>query len=83
MSPLDVTTLKKFLKWYADGRKGRLSSPAMDGAVAQHITQNSMYTCWKSFMSAWHRHTGDIFSKSVQNTIETVSIRRTASEVNG
>ena len=68
--------LKTFLKWYADGRKGRLPPDSSDTGDDQRITQDSMYTCWKSFMSAWHRRTGDVFSKSIQNTIETVSIGR-------
>lgn len=71
VSPLDMVTLKKFLKWYCDGRKGRLATGS-DGDKEQRITQNSAYTCWKSFMSAWHCRTGNVFSKSIQNTIETV-----------
>ena len=71
VSPLDLVTLKKFLKWYCDGRKGRLAT-GPDSEKEQRITQNSAYTCWKSFMTAWHRRTGEVFSKSIQNTIETV-----------
>ncbi|ETN36785.1 uncharacterized protein HMPREF1541_09063 [Cyphellophora europaea CBS 101466] len=72
VSPLDVATLKKFLKWYCDGRKGRLTVQTSDSDEDQRITQDSAYSCWKSFMSAWHRRSGDTFSKSIQNTIETL-----------
>ena len=66
--------MKTFLKWYADGRKGRLAADPSHSGQVQRITQDSMYTCWKSFMPAWHRRTGNIFFKSIQNTIETVSV---------
>ena len=75
VSPLDVVTLKTFLKWYCDGRKGRLPAEPSDSEEDPRITQNSAYSCWKGFMSAWRRRSGEGFSKSIQDTIETVCMR--------
>ncbi|KAK5358461.1 hypothetical protein LTS03_011278 [Exophiala xenobiotica] len=82
-SPFHLKTLKQFLKWYCDGRKGRI--PADDDDEDEddnegdddadrepRMTQDSVYTCWKSFMSGWQRRETTTFPKHIQTTVETL-----------
>ncbi|KAK7894594.1 hypothetical protein LTR67_006355 [Exophiala xenobiotica] len=76
-TPFDLKTLKQFLKWYCDGRKGRIPDDGEDDGdeatgTEPRMTQDSVYTCWKSFMSAWQRRETTSFPKHVQTTIETL-----------
>ncbi|KAK5222274.1 hypothetical protein LTR72_006531 [Exophiala xenobiotica] len=83
-SPFHLKTLKQFLKWYCDGRKGRI--PADDDDEDEddnegdddadrepRMTQDSVYTCWKSFMSGWQRRETTTFPKHIQTTVETTT----------
>ncbi|KAK5310081.1 hypothetical protein LTR93_012117 [Exophiala xenobiotica] len=76
-SPFSLKTLKQFLKWYCDGRKGRIPDDGEDDGddaaeTEPRMTQDSVYTCWKSFMSAWQRRETASFPKHIQTTIETL-----------
>ncbi|KAK5262782.1 hypothetical protein LTR96_011733 [Exophiala xenobiotica] len=82
-SPFHLKTLKQFLKWYCDGRKGRIPAADDDGEDdgegeedanrELRMTQDSVYTCWKSFLSGWQRRETTSFPKHIQTTIKTVS----------
>lgn len=56
-----------------DGDKAASVDEAGDEDYNPRITQNSAYYCWKSFIAAWQRRSGETFSLDLQTTIKAVS----------
>jgi len=62
-TPMDPKAAKGFLLFYKTARKGRLENS---------VTDSSVETFWKCFMTAWQRKTGDHFPKPLRDTVLNV-----------